>query len=54
LEQLRANACDPKEQMRILRRCCENPEPKTPAVADAVPVQPVDLQRYDALAAGRR
>lgn len=54
LEQLRANACDPKEQMRILRRYCECQEPKAPAVADMVPVQPVDLRRYDALAAERR
>lgn len=54
LEQLRANAGAPKEQIRILRKCCESQEPKAPAVTDVVPVQPVDLRRYDALAAGRR
>jgi len=45
LEQLRANACDATEQIRILRRCCESQGPKASAVADVGLVQPVDLRR---------
>lgn len=53
LEQLRANAADPKELMNILKRYCEISEPEVPAVPDVVLVQPVDLRRYDGLVSGK-
>lgn len=53
LEQLRANAADPKELMNILKRYCEISEPEVPAVPDVVLVQPVDLRRYDGLVCGK-
>ena len=51
LEQLKV--CEPRERIRILRRYRESQEPEIPAITDVVPVQTVDLRRYDALAGGQ-
>jgi transposase len=51
LEHLRV--CEPQERIRILQQYCTDSEPESPAIADAVLVQPIDLRKYDALADGR-